>query len=188
MTRSAAAACAELRSSFTLPRPSRVAGSGCGDLWSREPTMRAPAPTANSRSSRSESSASGLPGILPEYSEGSQPARKAFSDVRARRILLPLQWRGPGNTSGARQHHGGDGVLENQLFLVVALQDQTILIKTADATGELDTTREIDRDQKFFLTRGIQKPILDILRRLLHFFLFSDTDPIIPCLDLEFEA
>jgi len=129
--------------------------------------MRAPAPTANSRSSRSESSGSGPTGI--RRCVGSQPARNTLSDVCARRILLPLRRRRDRSAPGARQHHGSDGMLENQLFLAVALQDQRILIKTANTSGKFDATQKIHRDDEFFLAYSIQESVLDILRRLLHF-------------------
>src|SRR5207245_11457828 len=87
--------------------------------------------------------ASRTPSARLECREGAHPTRYAFSIPCGRRIKLPLldilplsvgggsrsRHRGGarrgeiGCVARARQHHGRDRVLKNQLFLIAALED-----------------------------------------------------------------
>src|ERR1700733_11183860 len=64
--------------------------------------------------------------------------------------------------------HGGHGVLKNELFLVVGLEHQGILVETLDAPGKLYAAHQVNRENHFVLAGVIQKTVLDILRRLIH--------------------
>ena len=75
-----------------------------------------------------------------------------------RRVLL--------NSSGS--HYCRDGMLENQLFLIVRLEHKRIFIEALDTPGELYAAQQINRDQTFFLARIIEKTILDVLRWFVH--------------------
>src|SRR5438270_6698512 len=63
-------------------------------------------------------------------------------------------------------HDRRDSVLEDQLLLIVGLENHGILIKGTDAAAELHTAKQIKRYRNAVLTRGVQKSVLDILRRL----------------------
>jgi hypothetical protein len=67
---------------------------------------------------------------------------------------------------------GGDdrrnGVLEDQLLLVICFEHEGVLVKALDPARELDSAQQIDRDDPLFLARVVQKPILYVLRRLIH--------------------
>jgi hypothetical protein len=63
------------------------------------------------------------------------------------------------------RHDRGNGVLEDELFLVVGFQYQRILVKAFDAARELDATHQIDGDDNFVFARIVQEAVLNILRR-----------------------
>ena len=132
ITKSAPAARATARTSLTLPRPNSVDGSGSDERCSAVPTTRAPALAVSSFSSRSESSASARPPGTPSRRVDSQPARNAFSKTCERRMFLSLRVvRAPGwgGEHGPGQHHRGDRVFEDHLFLMVAFQNDEYLSK-----------------------------------------------------------
>ena len=63
---------------------------------------------------------------------------------------------------------GGDGVLEDELFLIVGFEHEGILIEALDAAGKLDPTHQIDGEDNFVFSRIVQKTVLNVLRRLIH--------------------
>src|ERR1019366_2694143 len=145
ITRSAPAAYASVRTSCTLPRPNRVAGSGSDARCTAVPTTRAPALAVSSFSSLKGSSASAiLLGVALRRVE-SQPARNAFSKICECRMLLSFRGNGNGRRQGhgAGQHDRGDSVFKNHLFLMVAFQDEGVLVETTNASGQLNATQQV---------------------------------------------
>src|SRR2546422_3777824 len=87
-------------------------------------------------------------------------------------LLLALYWDRGGARQrrrrlGPRQNDGRDGVLEDELLLVGAFKHHRVLVKASDATGQLRAAGQINCDQGPFLTRRVQKSVLNILL-LLH--------------------
>src|SRR5258708_5648118 len=80
------------------------------------------------------------------------------------------QLAGPGCVRVGRLHddYGGDGVLENQLLLVIGFEDQRVLIEALDAARKLYAAEQIQRNSSFVLARIVEKAVLDILRRFVH--------------------
>src|SRR5271157_576845 len=182
ITRSAPAARASVRTSCTLPRPSSVAGSGSGERCEAVPTTRAPALAASSFSSRKGSSSSAMPTVTPSRRVDSQPAKNAFSKTCKRRMLLSLRCPRSGRRGRSTgQHDCGDSVLENHLFLMVAFQNDGVLVKTANTSCQLNPTQQVNRHQEFFLAGGIQKTVLNVLRLLIHGFYLSFCTSIFQC-------
>lgn len=68
--------------------------------------------------------------------------------------------------------HRRNGVLEDQLFLMIVLQDQRKLVKTANPAGQLDAAQQVQRDGNFIPARVIQESFLDILNSFFHLFFF----------------
>ena len=64
--------------------------------------------------------------------------------------------------------HGGDGVLEDQLFLVISLQDERVLVETLNAAGKFHAAEQVKRNDSLIFARIVQKAVLNILRRLVH--------------------
>lgn len=54
-------------------------------------------------------------------------------------------------------------MFKDQLFLAIAFRDYGVPIETPNAACELDAADEINGDQGSFLTRGVQKAILNVL-------------------------
>jgi hypothetical protein len=73
-------------------------------------------------------------------------------------------------------HHGGNGVLEDELFLAVVFQKHGVLIERPDFPGELDSADKVNGDGGLVLPNGIQERILNILCRLV----FHDADLLLP--------
>ena len=67
---------------------------------------------------------------------------------------------------GSAHRHGGNGVLEDQLFLIVGLKHDGILVERTNASGQLDAAQQIDGDIQPFLAGGVEKRILNVLCRL----------------------
>src|SRR5579863_5034323 len=126
MTQFAPRSRASVRICSTLPRPTSVAGSGCGERWRADPVTCAPALVESSASSRSVSS----PKCEREDPEG-LAARCGWRlcSHSTRRTFSPLPWKGilflrgrRGDRVGGRRpvdDHCRNGVLENKLLLVV---------------------------------------------------------------------
>jgi hypothetical protein len=62
--------------------------------------------------------------------------------------------------------HRRDGVLEDQLLLIVGFEHQGIFVKTFDSSGQLDAAHQVNGQDDFILASVVQKAVLDILRRL----------------------
>jgi hypothetical protein len=63
-------------------------------------------------------------------------------------------------------HHGRNGVLEDQLLLVVVFQQHRILVERADLPGQLDAADQINRDGGLVLADRVQECVLNVLCRL----------------------
>src|SRR5258708_1783689 len=158
----ACAASTVSRNSFSLPLPMRVAASGAGRDCRTVASTAAPALAASVYNSSKDSStvnggASDDPcASLRGRDFTSRPTRIARSwpaapglavcalllhcfngNRRPRHVLRRCRCRGPLSLRGRgvewlRNHHRRDGVLENQLLLVVRLQHYRVLIETLD--------------------------------------------------------
>jgi hypothetical protein len=84
------------------------------------------------------------------------------SDVWKGRLWRTKFARG---ASGLR--NGRDRVLEYQLFLRAGFHNQRKLVEALDATQQLGSIHQIDRDGDLLAPREIEKPILDVLWRRL---------------------
>src|SRR5208282_1553612 len=69
----------------------------------------------------------------------------------------------PFRVKGAGHHHGGYGVLEDQLLLVVVFQDYRVLVEGANPSGQFHAAEQVKRDGNLVLTSSIQKRILNVL-------------------------
>src|SRR5690348_9006161 len=65
-------------------------------------------------------------------------------------------------------HYRRNGMLEDQLLLIVGLQHHRIFVEGADAPGELDAAQQVKGDGGFVFSGCVEKRILDVLRRLIH--------------------
>jgi hypothetical protein len=63
-----------------------------------------------------------------------------------------------------------NGMLENQLFLIICFKHKRILVKALDPSGELDATQQVDRDHSFFFARIIEEAVLYVLRWFIHLY------------------
>src|SRR5581483_9346164 len=61
----------------------------------------------------------------------------------------------------------GNGVFEDQLFLVIGFQYDRIFIEGSDTTREFYPAQQINGNERFVFTSGVEERILDILRRLV---------------------
>ena len=50
---------------------------------------------------------------------------------------------------GFLSYHCGDSVLKDELFLIIRLQNQRVLVETLDSTGELDAAHQVNREDNF---------------------------------------
>src|SRR5579884_877656 len=64
-------------------------------------------------------------------------------------------------------HHGRNRVFEDQLLLVIRLEDDGILIERSNAARQLYPAQQINGNERLVFTSGVQKRILDVLRRLI---------------------
>src|SRR5688572_29897576 len=125
-------------SSSTLPFPIYVAGSGRRRCCTTSSSTRAPAETASSRSS----------------SSALWPTRMAFS------TKLGLQRR-CGCSLGHRD--GRDGVLEDQLILIVRFQHNRVLVKPTDLPDQTNTADQENRHRNLIASHGVEIDVLNIL-------------------------
>src|SRR4051812_26485495 len=65
------------------------------------------------------------------------------------------------------QNHRANGVLEDELLLIVGVEHDGILVEGTNAPGEFHSAQQIDRDGSFFFTRGVEERILNVLLRRL---------------------
>src|SRR5512141_3403210 len=65
-------------------------------------------------------------------------------------------------------HHRRDGVLEDELLLVIGLQHDGVFVERSDAACQLYPTEQVNRDRRFVLACCVEEGILDVLRRLIH--------------------
>src|SRR5579864_8055218 len=64
-------------------------------------------------------------------------------------------------------HHGGNGVFKDQLLLVVCLEHDRILVEGPNTARQLHSAQQINSNERFVFTSGVQKRILNVLRRLV---------------------
>src|SRR5690348_17156530 len=65
-------------------------------------------------------------------------------------------------------HNRGNGMLENQLLLVIGLENQRVLVEALDAARKLHATEQVQRNGSFILARVVEKAVLDVLRWFVH--------------------
>ena len=58
-------------------------------------------------------------------------------------------------------------MLKDELFLVVGLQHHRILVERPNPARQLDPADQVNGDGGFLFAGGVQKRILDVLRRLV---------------------
>src|SRR5947207_6998358 len=73
--------------------------------------------------------------------------------------------------------HRGDGVLEDQLLLVVGLEHDRIFVERANTARQLHAAEQINGDARPLLASRIEEGILNILRRLI----FQSRSPLLSC-------
>ena len=64
-------------------------------------------------------------------------------------------------------HYCRNGVLEDELFLIVGFQDDRVLVERPYTACEFDPAQEVNRDLRLLLARGVEKRVLYVLRRLV---------------------
>src|SRR5947209_758435 len=60
------------------------------------------------------------------------------------------------------RHHRGDGVLEDELLLIVRFEDQGVLVETLDTAGELHAAHQVNSQDDLVLPSVVQKTVLNI--------------------------
>src|ERR1700722_5508911 len=65
--------------------------------------------------------------------------------------------------------HGyrGNGVLEDQLLLIIGLEHHRVFVKRTNTARQLYTTQQVNRDTGSFFPGGIQERVLNVLCRLI---------------------
>src|SRR5437879_13121138 len=63
--------------------------------------------------------------------------------------------------------HRGDGVLEDQLLLVVGLEHDRIFVERANTARQLHAAEQINGDARPLLASRIEEEIANIVRRLI---------------------
>jgi hypothetical protein len=58
---------------------------------------------------------------------------------------------------------GGDGVLENQLFLGTGFKQDRELIEASDSTRKFSSVEEVNDDRGLLSTNGVEKGVLNVL-------------------------
>ena len=66
----------------------------------------------------------------------------------------------------AAADHGGDGVFENQLFLIAVFEQHGVFVEGTNLARKLDTADQVDGDERFVLANGIEEGVLNVLCRL----------------------
>jgi hypothetical protein len=69
--------------------------------------------------------------------------------------------------------HRRDGVLKDELLLIVVFQQNGIFIERPNATGQLYTAYQVNRDLGFVFTDCVQKGVLNVLCRFAFHFVLS---------------
>ena len=64
-------------------------------------------------------------------------------------------------------HHGGNGMLENQLFLIVRFQHHGVFIERTNAPRKLHSAEQINGDMQLVFACRVEERILYVLRRLI---------------------
>src|SRR5713226_6054751 len=64
--------------------------------------------------------------------------------------------------------YGGNGVLEDQLFLVIGFQDERVLVETLDAAGKFHAAEQVKGNDSLIFARIVQKAVLYVLRWFVH--------------------
>ena len=67
-----------------------------------------------------------------------------------------------------RSRNSRDGVLEDELFLMVRLEDDGVFVETAKPAHQLDAAHQEDGDRQLIPPNGVEIDILDILRLAFH--------------------
>src|SRR5215203_1195087 len=65
-------------------------------------------------------------------------------------------------------HHGGNGVLVDELNLTVAPQQHAEIIEPGNVALQFHAIDQIDRHRRLALADGVQKGVLEILRLVVH--------------------
>ncbi len=60
--------------------------------------------------------------------------------------------RSPG-VERPRNHYRGDGVLKDQLLLIVGFENHRIFVEALDPAGKFHATHQVDREERFVLAR-----------------------------------
>lgn len=68
---------------------------------------------------------------------------------------------------------GRDGVLEDQLVLIVGFEHEGIFIETFDPTGEFDAAEKVNCNEALFFASVIEKAVLDVLGLFFHLNLIT---------------
>jgi len=65
--------------------------------------------------------------------------------------------------AAAHDGNGGDGVFEDELFLLSGFQNNRILVEATDAARQFDAADEVNRYQRTLAAHLIEKGVLKIL-------------------------
>src|SRR5690348_1990845 len=66
----------------------------------------------------------------------------------------------------SRHNYRGDRMLEDKLLLVVGFQYDRVFVEGPDASAQLYSAHQINRDRRLVLSSSVEKSILNILCRL----------------------
>src|SRR3954469_5530404 len=61
------------------------------------------------------------------------------------------------------QYHCADGVLEDELLLIIGVEHHGVLVERANPPGQLHTTEQINGDRSFFFACCVQEGVLYVL-------------------------
>ena len=61
-------------------------------------------------------------------------------------------------------------MLKDQLLLIIGFQNHGILVEALDASGEFNAAHQVDGEEYPLFTGVIKKRLLNVLRKLIHFF------------------
>ena len=63
------------------------------------------------------------------------------------------------------RHDRRDGVLEDELHLMIGFKDNAVLVETLHSTRQLDPTRQVDRDRYPLSAGVVEETVLEVLIR-----------------------
>src|SRR5262249_27840495 len=140
------------------------AGSGRSRRWMTSSMMRAPAETASSRNSSRAWFPTRIAFSIQLFASG-HLRRRPFARCGRLRNRRRWRWRRCHFRRGYRR----DGVLKNQLLLVISFQNYRIFVEPFDLSNQFYTADKKNGDGGFVASDSVEVNVLNVLRRRLVF-------------------